>query len=171
MKNIKTNPDLAWCSEVSTKKGLTTHCPFASVEACPINYLSTGLLGEAGITTSLSTDDDARLRDKWKRHPAWPKTAEQNPTIFDKDFYSHFCPEVMLNVFGLSATLLAGYTDEIDRDSSHRTLTRDNVPIEYWRWRWSTLSELHYSDCPVYAVLCAHPTLPEEPHRPIGFSR
>ena len=149
--------DLDWCSQLSKGKGIPPRCPFASVELCPRYYLSVAMLSKSGVTTKLAQQDDVRLESKWKRHPCWPKTVEQEPAVLSRDgnprSFSHFCPEVMFDTFGFFATSLAGYPDELDRDLAHESLGRKHAGNGDWRWQWAALTPMHYSDCPLYAPL------------------
>ena len=150
-------PDLAWCSERSRLKSLSTRCPFASVDLCPRYYLSVAALGAWNIATQLMPAESSRLETKWKQHPLWPKTAEESPVISGPNgkahIFTHFCPEVAFNTFGLFATCLASYADELDRDLAHESLGRRDASRDDWHWHWAGVTEMHYSDCPLYAPL------------------
>lgn len=150
-------PDLDWCSEVGRGKGIPPRCPFASIDLCPRYFLSVSLLGRSGVTTRMANEDDLRLESQWKRHPCWPRTAEQEPGVLSQNgkpvSFSHFCPEVMFDTFGFFATSLAHYPDELDRDLAHQSLARHHVAKNDRRWQWAALTAMHYSDCPVYSPL------------------
>lgn len=154
-------PDLDWCSEISLRKSVPTRCPFASVDLCPRCYLSLESLGAWKIATQLTPAEDARLEAKWKQHPLWPRTAEQFPAISGSNgrakIFSHFCPEVAFDTFGLFADLLAEYTDELDRGLAHESLGCRSAARNDWRWQWASVSAVHYSDCPLYAPLLQKP--------------
>jgi len=67
---------------------------------------------------------------------------------------THFCPEVSYDAFGVFATFLSIYADEIDRDTAHARLAREEIPIDKdWRWQWAALYPMHYSECPLYSQL------------------
>jgi len=150
---VSDNPDLKWCSDISQRRLIPTRCRFASVDLCPRYFLSLGLLGNSGVMTKLDQAEDARLTAKWSRHPLWPRTAEQEPSVFNKAIYSHFCPEVMFDTFGLFASGLAEYPGELDRDLAHQSLGRKHAAGGDWRWQWAQVHAMHYSDCPQYAPL------------------
>lgn len=146
------NPDLDWYMEESERRGLSPRCPFASVHRCPRYYSSTWLLGSAG-STKIPPELDAQLLERWERSDLWPATLEQEPGILGDDFFMNFCPEVLYERFGLFATTLAGYTDDIDRDLAHRYLEREGAPRSDSRWRWELARPMHFSACPLYSPL------------------
>lgn len=154
--------DDTWCTRVSLRKSIPSRCPFASVDLCPRYFLSLSLLGISGITTKLASDEEARLQAKWKQHPLWPRTTEQEPAVTGSGgkpvSFSHFCPEVTYDTFGVFASSLAEYSDELDRDLAHETLGREHANRNDWRWQWTSATALHYSDCPVYAPLLQKPS-------------
>jgi hypothetical protein len=152
-------PGIQWCSHISQQRGVTTRCPFATVETCPRYYGSRDVLRQLGkldATTELKAEDDTRLRAKWKQHPAGAKLSEDPPNA-SEGYYASFCPEVLLDLEGLSATILASFVDEIDRDSRHRILDATKTDKMDWQWKWADLRPLHYSDCALYAILLRNP--------------
>ena len=66
---------------------------------------------------------------------------------------SNYCPEVAFDSFGVFASLLCEHGDEIDRDLAYGRLSRQGVSEESWKWRWSTLKPMHYTECPLYSPL------------------
>jgi len=154
-------PDISWATNESVRKGIPLRCPFASVDLCPRYYLSTAMLGVSGVTTKIEESDDKRLLAKWEKHPCWPRTMEQEPGVFSRDSdprsFHHFCPEVMYDTFGVFATSVSSYPDELDRDLAHESLGKRNVKGSHWRWRWAALTKMHYSECPLYAPLMHSP--------------
>ena len=78
------NPDIAWYTELSTRKNLSPRCPFASVYRCPRYYQSLSLLGEAG-STKIDPIEDAKLLTKWKASDLWPATLEQATSVLGTD--------------------------------------------------------------------------------------
>lgn len=145
-------PNLNWYSKISEKRGLPTRCPFASVYRCPRYYQSLSLMGHAG-STSIDDTTDERLKEKWKRSDLWPVTREQETFLRGsgyKQSFAKFCPEVMYDRFKLFAENLHSYADEFDKD------TLLNLKEPYcadWEYNWSSLTELHYSDCSMYSLL------------------
>lgn len=147
--------DIDWYSSVSSQKGIPTRCSHANVDKCPVYYLSLSLLGSVGITTALQASEEIRLQEKWKKSEHWPSLSEYEPRAYgpgDKGF-SHFCPEVAYDVFGLFASELHRYADEIDINFAHRQLGKQGAPATDWRWQWSQITPLHYSECHLYSQL------------------
>ena len=126
--------DESWSAAISLRKSIPTRCPFASVDLCPRYFLSLSLLGQSGITTNIVPQEEERLEAKWKSHPLWPRTAEQGPGVGGSGgkpaIFSHFCPEVIYDTFGVFASSLSEYPDELDRDLAHQSLGRRHAPIE-----------------------------------------
>lgn len=119
-------PDMDWCIARSHDKALAPRCPHANVHRCPRHYQSYALLGESGITTALAAETDAALLAKWKKSDLWPALAEHATSISGsdgkKDHFSNFCPEVAFDTFGLFASSLHRYADEIDREAAENWL-------------------------------------------------
>jgi hypothetical protein len=167
-------PDLAWYTHISEHQGLSPRCPFATVHRCPRHYQSITLLGRSGFATSIQPPEDDALLQKWKASDLWPVTAEQETSIWgsaDAKVLKNFCPEAAYDHFGLFATYLGEYADEIDRDVAHARLTRDGAGGEDWQLAWATIHPMHYTDCPLYSLLLTRPE--NEPlsttPRKIGF--
>jgi hypothetical protein len=119
------NPDLQWYTKTSEQKGLKQRCPFATAARCPRFYQSLSLLGRAG-STQIDEAEDERLKAFWESTDLWPSTAEQctsvsGPVPGNKAFHN-FCPEVAFLRFGLFASDLLPYHDEIDSESAHKKL-------------------------------------------------
>jgi hypothetical protein len=149
-------PDFEWYKNKSEKRGTSVRCPFATVERCPRYYESLSLLGSAG-STSIDEEIDKRLKEKWSQSDVWPVTYEQATSISGPDdrvtSFSNYCPEVTFDRFGLFATYLHKYTDEIDQDNAHIYLEKNNIPITHWAWEWESVIPLHYCDCIYYSLL------------------
>ncbi len=145
-------PDLNWYSKISAEKGIPTRCPYASVHRCPRYYQTLSLLGHAG-STKIEKDTDEKLKRRWEKSDLWPVTLEQETTIFgvgDKQSFIRFCPEVLYDRFGLFAENLHPHGDEINQEA----LLKLKGPYRAdWEYAWSSLTELHYSDCSLYALL------------------
>ncbi|HMH08148.1 MAG TPA: hypothetical protein VK579_15840, partial [Terriglobales bacterium] len=107
--------------------------------------------------TRIDPKVDARLLKKWKRHDLWPKTREQETNIMgpgdEPHIYSRFCPEVSYETFGIFASAMARYADEIDSGNAHEALGRQGAAADDWRWAWAQVTPSHYSDCPLFAPL------------------
>jgi hypothetical protein len=150
-------PDFAWYAAESTRLGLKSpRCPFASVHSCPRYYQSLSLLGGAGCTAIPKEEDDALLAN-WEKHPLWPTTGEQETSISggngEKNSYSKFCPEVAYDTFGLFATYLGRYVDEIDREMAATRSEKEGAAHDDPRWIWCGITPQHYSECPIYSPL------------------
>ncbi len=151
-----TIPDFDWYSAESKRLRLPPRCPFANTNACPRYFQSLSLLGTVGHTP-IAEDEDARLLAKWKQNPLWPATDEQATSVTGPkdrlESLNNFCPEVAFDRFGLFASHLGRYADEIDSGSAHQRLAREKAPANHPAWQWSSLYAQHYSECPVYAPL------------------
>jgi len=162
------NPDMRWYTHISSQSGVPPRCQFATVEACPRFYQSLSLLGKAG-STAIPPEEDARLKVRWEASDLWPRTDEQATTIAgdSKDYRSfwRFCPEVAYERFGYFASDLARYSDEIDVEVAHARLGAQGIPGSDWRWAWSAVHPMHFTECPLFSVLVgrAQPGIPPEP--------
>lgn len=151
-------PDMDWNISRSHDKSLATRCPYANMHRCPRYYESYALLGKSGITTALEPEADMALHEKWKNTDLWPALAEQATSISHSDGnkiqFSNFCPEVAFDTFGLFASSLCRYADEIDRENAVNRLLGDGRTFaKDWRWEWASLNPMHYSECPLYSQL------------------
>ncbi len=153
----RVQPTLEWYKRRSRDGGGPPRCPFASVQRCPRFYESLSLLGEAGFTTAIPRDRDDRLRAIWQESDLWPSVNEQAASIMgpadDPRHLMNFCPEVLYERFGLFATALHGYADEIDTGLAHSQLAAEHAPASDWGWAWTTVKPMHYTDCPLYSPL------------------
>jgi len=154
-------PNLKWYLEQSTSKGIYPRCPFATVKSCPRFYQNLSLLDKAG-STKIPEKEDKKLLKKWKSHLLWPLTDEQATSILGpKDNYKHFwnfCPEVSYERFGLFASHLDEYADEIDIGFAHSQLSKIKANPDDWRWSWSNIQPQHYSECLLYSPLLSFKT-------------
>ena len=130
--------------------------PIATVRACPRFYQSISLLGEAG-STKIDPEDDKKLFKFWEDSDLWPSTREYATSISgspgEPHIFSNFCPEVSFDRFGYFASFLARYADEIDIGIASNKLGQERASANDWRWAWSGLSEVHYTQCPLYSIL------------------
>lgn len=95
---------------------------------------------------------------KWHEHELAPATLETAASISGGDppnCHSNFCPEVAYDTFKLFGTTLIRMTnDSVDRRIAEEIIRADPAPPgKDWRWIWSHVEPLHYSDCPIYAKL------------------
>jgi hypothetical protein len=105
-------PDFGWYGTISSLRGLSPRCPFASVERCPRYWQSLSLLGELG-STKLDALRDEELQRRWERSEHWPPTAEYATSIagskdesdqWKSPMLSNFCPETTYDRFGYFAS-------------------------------------------------------------------
>lgn len=129
-------PNMDWYLSISTTQQLSPRCPYASVYRCPRFYQSLSLLGKAG-STQIDPKEDNKLKEFWKQTDIWPVTDEQATAISgpkdDSKHFTNFCPEVSYERFGLFATGLHRYADEIDISVAHRQLSSSKVSADDWR--------------------------------------
>jgi hypothetical protein len=148
---------LTWYREASGAASLPPRCPFAALDRCPRYYEGVALLGESGLSTRIPLDEDERLLTMWKSSDLWPRTAEAATSISgpadDPRHFMSFCPEVLFDRFGWFATNLHRYADETDHDIASRQLTAVGAQRSDWRWHWSSMTAMHYADCPLYSPL------------------
>lgn len=149
-------PDLDWYTKISKQHGLSPRCQFASAYRCPRFYQSLSLLGEAG-STKIGQEKDARLKEEWGKTDVWPITDEQATSISgpndESKHFSRFCPEVLFDRFGLFTDELHKYADDIDKSIAHKELKKEGALHSDWRWFWSHISPLHYTECSLYSLL------------------
>lgn len=151
-------PDMDWYVARSHEKSVPPRCPHANVNRCPRHYQSYALLGESGITTQLAPEHDSALLAKWTKSDLWPAVPEHATSISGsvnkKSQFSNFCPEVAFDTFGLFASSLCRYADEIDREAAENWLVGNGRSFEKdWRWAWASLNPMHYTACPLYSQL------------------
>jgi hypothetical protein len=114
-------------------------------------------LGEAGVAAPIDPQEDQRLLEKWKRSDLWPATAEHESRVGGRpgrpSIFTNFCPEVSFDTFGWFGSTLAYHAGEIDQDNSHRSLAKEGAIAHDWRWTFSVVVPLHYTECPFYSLL------------------
>ena len=114
-----------------------------------------------GGSTAIDPHDDEVLLKKWEKSDLWPVVREQATSIISRDeeprMFNNFCPETAYDRFGLFATDLYHYTDEIDIDVAHTRLGRERAGGEDWQWTWESIHPMHYTECPLYSLLLAAP--------------
>ncbi|MFH2057939.1 MAG: hypothetical protein ABIJ59_03470 [Pseudomonadota bacterium] len=149
-------PDIEWYRRISQQLNLANRCPFSTINECPRYYQSVSLLGSVGFT-ELNAEKDKALLKKWKKSDLWPQIQEQATTVFGspgrRKHLSNFCPEIIYDHFGMFATDISPYTDEIDHDGGIKFGVEQNLPKGHWIYDWSHVSKAHYSDCPLYSPL------------------
>jgi len=155
--------DKEWYKNQSINKGVSTHCPYASVDLCPRYYQSLSLLGSTGAT-KMDEKDDKKLLKKWKKSDLWPKIEEHATSMSTSDgkfrSASNYCPEVMYERFGVFAKSIASFPDAIDQAAMHDHLKKIHAPNNDARWLWNYVEPLHYTDCALYSILKGRVSLP-----------
>jgi hypothetical protein len=116
--------------------------------------------GEHGPTPLTATE---HLDQYWTSTDLWPAETAHRTTIdyenggMDPDdqpyAYREFCPEVTLDRFSFAASNLHKYRSETEREVAHGNLRKENAPASDWRWSWSDLAPMHYTECPLYSML------------------
>jgi len=149
-------PDFEWYTRLSQTRGVSPRCPFANVHRCPRYFASLWLMGEHGGATRMDADLEKELSERWNKSELSPVVQEQEPSAFGsgtKWSFSKLCPEVAYDRFGWFASGLYVYADEIDFDVAHARLGRHRDHGEEWRWLWSSVTPMHYTECPTYSLL------------------
>ncbi len=151
MASIVPNSD--WYFSLSSQKNLSPRCPYANVENCSRYYESLSILSNAGFTTSIHSSEEKRLLKKWRKSKLWPKINEHAVSRLDRSNFSHLCPEISYDIFGLFAIELHRYADEIDIHTAHDQLIKEKALDDDPYWNWSQIKPLHYSECSQYSQL------------------
>jgi len=150
-------PTIEWYGGISREKGVTPRCPYANVHRCPRYYFSISLSGRSGISTAIEEQADKELHDKWKKDELYPVIGEQDTMTGTNEtgttMFSNFCPEVSYQIFGLFATYLHRYADDIDRESAHKQLAQHKVVSGDWRWAWQYVEPQHFTQCHLYSLI------------------
>lgn len=159
-------PGIDWYTGISEQKHIQPRCPYANVHRCYRYYASIYLLGEAKITTKMRDKKIHELETFWGKSELSPVLTEQDTGISGPNGkttgFSNFCPEVSYDVFGLFATSLHKYADEIDLKTAHKQLREKAYPKD-WRWNWASVSPLHYLECPAYSQMLSSDALLKTP--------
>lgn len=147
-------PDFEWYSSKSKSMKISPRCPIASSELCPRYYSSYLLLGDAGVTTKYTNEDKERLDRRWFMFK--PNLAEEEAGIVIRESGLHsitnFCPEVSYDLFGLFASSLWKYSQELDSDLAHERLGREQARPDDPRWYWASVTGRHYTECREYSI-------------------
>lgn len=150
-------PDLAWYSVQSERKALPGRCPFANVHKCPRYFESVALLSDVGTTDRMPKEIHDTAQAKWHNHELAPASGETAASISGgavPNCYANFCPEVAFDTFRLFSNLFIRIVDPIDRSEAEKVIKEDPAPPgKDWRWVWSHVEPLHFSDCSYYSIL------------------
>lgn len=161
MIDKRPNPTASWYRATSRRKRQPAHCAFAFAAGCPRYYQSISVLAGAGFA-KLDPADDEALYDHWRRTGLWPVAPEEETSVSLKGeppmqrafAYSHFCPEVLGERFGLFCSDLWKQTDdEIDQEARDRHFARAGVPLDAPERQWSIFAALHFTDCRYFSIL------------------
>lgn len=148
--------EMEWYSQRSKQYKLPPRCPIASVHLCPRYYLSLFLLGKEGFTTKMDDKENRRLLEQWKKSTHFPPIAEEEPSVsFTNGKFSmiaHFCPEVSYDMFGVFASHVAHYADDIDIAVAHKHLRTIGADLSDWRWSYSHVNHTHYTECKEFSA-------------------
>ncbi len=148
--------DFKWYASESRAHGGPPRCPFASVGLCPKFFHSLSVLADGEQVSELDAGIRAELDAKWREHR--PPVAEDSPG-WAKDGNNSIrqvwgmCPEVTNDVYGVFASYVAMYPDELDRDLAYRRMKREGASADDPRWRFATVIPEHYTECRHYSVL------------------
>jgi|GEM_PF-885983 len=156
------NPDVEWYTAVSDRMRVTCRCPFASVHRCPRYFEGISLLGEEGALSRLDPKLDHEIGAKWEATDVWPAVWHEHSGISSSGGkpwqYRDFCPEITGEAFGLFASILQRFSTESDKKSAQNRLASNRIGYgKNWRWHWSSISEMHYTQCPIYSLLSVTP--------------
>ena len=151
-------PDLPWYTRISQAKRMPPRCPYATAARCPRYFQSLSLLESVG-STSIPSEQDAKLAAFWKATDLWPVIEEQVTSVSGssdgRKMLSKFCPEVAFLRFDLFATDLIPYHDVEESETAQQelaTVPGSSMQTDY-RWHWRAVHEMHYSECPLYSLL------------------
>ena len=154
------NPNIDWYRNISNANMLPPRCQFSSIYRCPRNFQSIALISDSGLTTRLDLKTDRKLQKRWRKSEFWPKQKEEETSIAISGTvicsYNRFCPEVMYDNFGYFCDHLSYYRDDIDRDIVYKKLKKISTDKNDWRWKYSTLNIIHYSECKYYSYLLTY---------------
>ncbi len=155
---IAVQPNYDWYKSISNAELVPNRCPYANVHRCPRYYQSLSLLSDNQITTRIPVEKDQELLKHWENSEHWPVVSEHASSITGSDDnwtgFHNFCPEVSFDIFGFFASYLHRFSDEVERDSRHSELANDSTRVPHdWRWSWQSIKPMHYTDCPLYAIL------------------
>lgn len=148
-------PNISWYLSISRERKVEPRCPFSTVERCPRYLGSLSLLKHMGHT-SITEDEYQQLQKKWKDSEFIPRIAEHDTSVSGSDIskcMSNYCPEVSYESFGFFASLLCQIGDEFDKEIAYARLSKQGVPESSWKWSWSSLKPMHYTECPLYSPL------------------
>lgn len=149
------NPDINWYEKTSSSKSLPQRCPYATIKLCPKYFFSYSLCAKVGSTSKLSNKDDYEVMKFWESTNYLPMIAESEPTISGNDIknYRNYCPEVLYTLFGYFASSVHHFNDEIDQQIAEIRLTKIKADRNNWRWYYSSIIPLHYSDCEYFSLI------------------
>jgi len=100
-------------------------------------------------------DGHTEPEQKWTETGLWPQDEEMFTAIVGWGSgrgYINFCPEVSFDRFGRFASGLTQYYNAQEQsDEQERDSYKENIPA--WRANWSSITAMHYTECPLYSPL------------------
>jgi len=152
------NPDLKWYQSISLERQVTPRCPFAAFRKCPKYYFSYSLTDSFGITAALSKEDDKKIMEYWSETSYLPMPREIEPCIngIEKKNIRNFCPEVVSKIYGIFASSIYHYVDDIDIEIAEKALIKEQADRDDCRWIYSSIVPVHYLDCEYYSIIAAN---------------
>lgn len=151
-------PDIEWYTSISRGKSSLPRCPYTNVYRCPGYYQSILMFENAGIATQVDHAVGDNILDYWENNELWPIVKEEVVEIsglYDEiRHYANLCPEVAYLIFGLFASHLSKYENEIDEDNALTLFVNFGRAFEKdWRCNWAYVKEMHYLECHLYSRL------------------
>ena len=157
----------------SIRLSLPPWCPIASANYCPRYFKTVSLFRESDLIAGLDQSVEKEIEAYWKKTPFWPILLEEKPAITKIEgewrTIRNICPEIGYELFGIFACFFAKYADEIDEGVAHAKLRKEKIPIDDWRWHFSSITWMHYSDCKEFSQYQAGLITPIMPKEKIGF--
>jgi hypothetical protein len=167
------NRELEKYKQQSINLGLPPRCPIASANYCPRYFKTISLLRESGLIAGLDESKEKEIEEYWKKTPFWLVPLEEEPAVAGPEgkrhIISNICPEIGYELFGIFSCFFAKYADEIDEGVACNKLRREKAPADDWRWHFSTIIKMHYSDCKEFSQYQAGLITPTLPKEKIGF--
>lgn len=167
------NQELEKYKQQSIRLCLPPRCPIASANHCPRYFKTVSLFKESELVAGLDESVEKEIEKYWKKTPFWLVPLEEEPAVGgpkgEWHTISNNCPEIGYELFGIFAGFFAKYADEIDQGVAHAKLRKEKAPADNWRWHFSNIRWMHYSDCKEFSQYQAGLITPTMPKEKIGF--
>jgi len=116
------------------------------------------MLKNAGIANQIDDAVNDNILEYWGKTELWPVVKEEVVSISGpgdgKKHYAIFCPEVAYLIFGLFASHLSKYENEIDEEYALNYFVNFGRAFQKdWHCDWAYVKELHYLECHLYTLL------------------